>query len=292
MQNDALHKAEVLIDALGYIRKFRDRLTVIKLGGSVMDDPAALHSLMEDVVVLETAGLRPVLVHGGGKGIDRGMAAAGLQPKKIMGRRYTDDATLKIVVSSLLQDTNAAIVQTIRKLGGRAVGLHGGSLQVLFGKPMTLPGPDGPVDLGHVGNVDSVDVGLIEDFCAARVVPVIPSLAIDQKTAGWLNINADTAAAAVAAQLKVEKLVFLTDIPGILMNRHDPATLISNLNAAGCQDLIQRGIIDAGMIPKVDACLDCLRSGVRKTHMIDGRQKHAILLEIFTPSGIGTEIVL
>jgi acetylglutamate kinase len=220
------------------------------------------------------------------------MAAAGLLPRKIQGRRYTDDATLGIVVQSLLQDTNASIVTGIRKLGGRAVGLHTGSLQCLFGQPMTLPSPEGPIDLGHVGNVDRVDVGLIEDFCAARVVPVIPSLAVDEATGGWLNVNADTAAAAVAAQLRVEKLVFLTDTPGILMNRHDPTTLLSNLDAAACNDLIQRGIIDAGMIPKVEACIDCLRAGVRKTHMVDGRQRHAILLEIFTQSGIGTEIVL
>ncbi len=290
--DDALRKAEALIEALNYIRTFRDRLTVIKLGGSAMEDPAALTATLQDVVFLETAGMRPILVHGGGKPIDRAMAASGLQPRKIQGRRYTDAATLAIVARVLLHDVNADIVAQIRQLGGRAVGLHSGSMQALFGERLLLPGDDGqPIDLGLVGKVTRVDDRLIEDFCAGRVVPVIPSLALDA-AGGWLNVNADTAAAAVGASLKAEKLVFLSDTPGVLMDRHDPETLLRHLDAAGCRDLIQRGIIDTGMIPKVEACLDSLRAGVRKTHMIDGRQRHALLLEIFTKSGVGTEIVL
>jgi acetylglutamate kinase len=289
---EAVHKVEALIEALGYIRTFRDRLTVIKLGGSAMEEPAALRATLEDVVFMETAGMRPVLVHGGGKAIDRAMAEAGLQPRKILGRRYTDAATLKIVVDTLLQENNADIVAQIRRLGGRAVGLHSGALQCLFGERLTLPGPDGqPLDLGHVGRVNRVDAGLIEDLCAGRVVPVIPSVALDAE-GGWLNINADTAAAAVAGHLRAEKLVFLTDTPGILRDRGDPASLVPHLDAAGCRDLIGSGVIDSGMIPKVEACLESLRAGVRKTHMIDGRQRHALLLEIYTHQGVGTEIVL
>ncbi len=288
---DAVRKVEALIEALSYIRTFRDRLSVIKLGGSVMEEPAALRSTLEDVIFMETAGMRPVLVHGGGKAIDRAMAASGLQPRKIQGRRYTDDDTLRIVVDTLLNDTNAGIVGQIRELGGRAVGLHSGALQCLFGERLTLPGADGkPIDLGRVGQVTRVDGQLIEDFCAGRVVPVIPSLALDAAGA-WLNVNADTAAAAVAARLRAEKLVLLTDTPGILRERHDPASLLSHLDAAGCRHLIASGVIDAGMIPKVEACLDSLRAGVRKTHMIDGRQRHALLLEIYTHQGIGTEII-
>jgi acetylglutamate kinase len=290
--DDAIRKAEALIEALNYIRTFRDRLTVIKLGGSAMEDSAALTATLQDVVFLETAGMRPILVHGGGKPIDRAMAASGLQPHKIQGRRYTDADTLAIVSRVLLDDINAIIVARIRQLGGRAVGLHSGSLQSLFGDRLLLPGEDGkPIDLGLVGKVTRVDARLIEDFCAGRVVPVLPSLAVDAD-GGWLNVNADTAAAAVAAHLKAEKLVFLSDTPGVLRDRGDPETLIRNLDAVGCRDLIQRGIIDAGMIPKVEACLDSLRAGVRKTHMIDGRVRHALLLEIFTDRGVGTEIVL
>ncbi len=290
--NDAIRKAEVLIEALSYIRTFRDKLTVIKLGGSAMEDPDALRSTLQDVVFMATVGLRPILVHGGGKPIDRAMAAAGLQPRKVQGRRYTDDDTLAIVVRVLTSEINAGLVAQIRRLGGRAVGLHTGPLQCLFGEKLLLPGDDGtPIDLGRVGEVTRVDGPLIADFCAAGVVPVIPSLALDEE-GGWLNVNADTAAAAVAEHLKAEKLVFLTDTPGILRDRRDEATLIASLDTAGCHELMASGVIDTGMIPKVEACLDSLRAGVRKVHMIDGRLRHSLLLEIYTDHGVGTEIVL
>jgi acetylglutamate kinase len=290
--NDAIRKADVLIEALSYIRTFRDRLTVIKLGGSAMEDGDALRATLQDVVFMETVGMRPILVHGGGKPIDRAMAAAGIQPRKIQGRRHTDDATLAIVVRVLLNEINAGIVALVRRLGGRAVGLHTGPLQCLFGERLRLPGEGGrPIDLGRVGRVTRVDRPLLEDFCKAGVVPVVPSLALDED-GGWLNVNADTAAAAVAAHLGAEKLVFLTDTPGILRDRTDERSLVSSLDAAGCQELIARGVIDAGMIPKVEACLDGLRGGVRKTHMIDGRLRHSLLLEIYTDRGVGTEITL
>jgi acetylglutamate kinase len=290
--NDAIRKADVLIEALSYIRNFRDRLTVIKLGGSAMEDPEALRATLQDVVFMETVGLRPVVVHGGGKAIDRAMATAGLKPRKVQGRRYTDDETLAIVARVLVGEINADIVAQVRDLGGRAVGLHSGPLQCLFGEKLTLPGPDGqPIDLGRVGRVTRVDRRLIEDFCAGGVVPVIPSLAVDTD-GGWLNVNADTAAAAVAAELKAEKFVLLTDTPGILRDRRDPDSLVPSLDAAGCADLVARRIIDEGMIPKVEACLESLRAGVRKTHVIDGRLRHSLLLEIYTDRGVGTEIVL
>ena len=294
--DDAIRKAESLIEAMSYIRRFRDHLIVIKLGGSAMEDPVALEATLQDVVFMATVGLRPVLVHGGGKSIDRAMAKAGLVPRKVLGRRYTDRATLDIVVRILLENINAGIVAQIHQLGGRAVGLHSPPLPVLFGHRLTLDGEDGrPVDLGHVGGVSRVDTALIESFCAGGVVPVIPSLA-HEDTAGegvrWLNVNADTAASAVAVHLRTEKLVFLSDTPGILMDRRDPASLVASLDADGCRELIRKGVIDSGMIPKVEACLDSLRGGVRKTHMIDGRIKHSLLLEIYTHQGIGTEIVL
>ncbi len=290
--DDAIRKAEVLIEALSYIRNFRDRLTVIKLGGSAMEDPDALRATLQDVVFMETVGLRPVLVHGGGKPIDRAMAAAGLKPRKVLGRRYTDAATLEIVVRVLLREINAGIEAQIRQLGGRAVGQHLGSFQYLTGERLTLPGPEGkPIDLGRVGRVRGVDAALIRDFCAAGVVPVIPSLAVDA-AGDWLNVNADTAAAAVAAHLGAEKLVLLTDTPGILLDRRAPDSLVSSLDAHRCRELMGTGVIDEGMIPKVEACLESLRGGVRKTHIIDGRKKHAMLLEVFTDQGIGTEIVL
>jgi acetylglutamate kinase len=290
--DNAIRKAEVLIEALSYIRRFRDRLTVIKLGGSAMEDPETLRATLQDVAFMATVGMRPILVHGGGKDIDRAMSASGLRPRKIQGRRYTDDDTLAIVVRVLLREVNAGLEAQIRQLGGRAVGLHSGSLQCLYGERLFLPGEDGrPIDLGRVGRVMRVDRSLIQDFCAAGVIPVIPSLAIDAD-GGWLNINADTAAAAVAAHLQAEKLVFLTDTPGILLDRRDEKSLVPSLDATGCRELIALGTIDDGMIPKVEACLESLREGVRKTHMIDGRLRHSLLLEIYTDRGVGTEIVL
>ena len=290
--DNAIAKADVLIEALSYIRKFRDRLTVIKLGGSAMEDPAALRATLQDVIFMETVGLRPILVHGGGKPIDRAMAAAGIPTRKVLGRRYTDDATLDIVVRVLLGEINLDVERQIRSLGGRAVGPHLGSIQYLFGEKMTLPDAEGrPVDLGRVGRVTRVDGDLIRDFCAAGVVPVIPSLAIDAD-GKWLNVNADTAAAAVASELGAEKLVLLTDTPGILKDRRDPASLVRSLNTATCGDLVKAKIIDEGMLPKVEACFDSLRAGVKKTHIIDGRVRHSLLTEIYTDHGIGTEIVL
>jgi acetylglutamate kinase len=288
----AIRKAEVLIEALSYIRQFHQRIIVIKLGGSAMEELETFRATLQDVVFMATVGLRPVLVHGGGKPIDRAMAAAGLKPRKVQGRRYTDDETLAIVVRVLMEEINGGIEQLLRELGGRAVGPHRDAVQYLFGEKLFLRGAEGvPIDLGRVGVVTRVDVDLIRDFCAAGVVPVIPSLARGAD-GQWLNVNADTAAAAVAAQLGAEKLVLLTDTPGILQDRGNPDSLIRSLDAPTCDELIRRRVIDEGMIPKVEACLDSLRGGVKKTHIIDGRLRHSLLLEIYTDHGIGTEIVL
>jgi len=291
-------KASVLIEALGYLRRFRHRFIVVKLGGSLMDNPGALSSLLEDVLFLATAGVWPVVVHGGGKSIDRASAAAGIVTRKVLGRRYTDPATIEIVARVLRGETNTWMVHEARRLGGRAVGLHTGALQPLFGERLLLREKGREIDLGLVGQVKRVDVDLIRDFSSAGVIPVIPSLAYESATmdpanpeAGWLNINADTAAAAVATQLKAEKLVLVTDTPGVLLDRKDPSTLQPSLTDSRCRELIASGVIEEGMIPKVEACLDALAAGVGKTHMIDGRLPHALLLEIFTRTGIGTEIV-
>lgn len=289
----AIRKAETLIEALGYIRQFRDRLTVIKLGGSAMEDREALTATLQDVIFMETVGLRPILVHGGGKPIDRAMAQAGLTPRKVRGLRYTDEQTLEIVVRVLLKEINADIVRQVKRLGGRAVGLHTDSLQALHGRRTLLTVEGGEqIDLGLVGEVTWVDRGLIEDICRACVVPVIPSLVWDDEAERWLNVNADNAAAAVAAQVGADKLVLLTDTPGILRDRRDESSVLSSLDAAECEHLIRAGVIDSGMIPKVQACLDSLRAGVKKTHIIDGRLRHSLLLEIFTDKGVGTEITL
>jgi acetylglutamate kinase len=297
--DDAIHKAEVLIEALSYIRQFRDRLTVIKIGGSYMDNAAALRDTLQDIVFMETVGMRPVIVHGGGKAISRAMEQAGLEPRFVEGRRYTDDATLQIVARVLVDEINDAIVHQIDELGGRAAGLHHQTSQCLFGRQMFLGDePATRIDLGRVGEVTRVDTRLIENLCTAGVVPVIPSLILDiEHQTGpadvqhLLNVNADTAAAAVACQVRAEKLVLLTDTAGIWLDRADPSSKATSLTVSACRSLIERGVIDAGMIPKVEACLEALTGGVRKTHIIDGRLRHSLLLEIYTDQGVGTEIV-
>ncbi len=294
MHEEAIRKADVLIEALGYFRQFHGKFTVVKLGGSVMESPEALRALLVDVVFMQTVGMRPVVVHGGGKAITHAMEQAGLEARFVQGRRYTDDATLAIVARVLAEEINEDIVRHIRKFGGRATGFHHKTTQCLFGTRTTVPDAEGhPIDLGRVGEVTEVDAEPIINSCLAGIVPVLPSLAEDDRDeeCGLYNVNADTAAAAVAMALKAEKLVFLTDTPGILRDKTEPASLIPGLTPDDCRDLIERGVIDRGMIPKVEACLDCLEAGVLKTHIIDGRLPHALLLEIFTHTGIGSEIV-
>jgi acetylglutamate kinase len=292
VHEEAIRKADVLIEALGYIRKFHGRFTVIKLGGSVMENPESLRALLVDVVFMQTVGMRPVVVHGGGKAITHAMEQAGLEARFVQGRRYTDDATLDIVARVLTDDINADIVRHIVKFGGKATGLHHKTTECLFGRRLTLPdGNGGGIDLGRVGEVTEVDAQTIENLCLAGVVPVLPSLAEDDDEK-LLNVNADTAAAAVAMALRADKLVFLTDTPGILRDRNEPESLIRGLTPDDCRALIAQGVIDKGMIPKVEACLTSLEAGVRKTHIIDGRLRHSLLLEMYTDRGIGTEIVL
>lgn len=287
---NAIEKADVLIEALGWIRRFRDKVTVIKLGGSVMEEPDALRHLLLDIVFLETVGMRVVVVHGGGAAISRAMDAAGLTPRFIQGRRYTDDATRDIVEQVLAYETNEHIAARIEEFGGRSMPLNFRSSNVLFGERIDLPSPDGPIDLGHVGRVTRVDRTTIENLCYAGTVPVIPSMCIDDN-GDKLNVNADTAATAVAQALGAEKLVFLSDVNGVRRRREDPNSLIHTLTATQARELISSGAIESGMIPKVEACLETLDAGVRKIHIIDGRLRHSLLLEIYTNQGVGTEML-
>ena len=287
---EAIQKADTLIEALGWIRRFREKVTVIKLGGSVMEDENALRHVLLDIVFMETVGMRPVVVHGGGAAISRAMDAAGIKPRFIQGRRFTDEATLQIVEEILAYQTNEAIAKKIEEYGGRAMNLNFRTSNVLFGERMTLPSDAGPVDLGFVGNVTRVDRSVIENLCYAGQVPVIPSMCVDA-SGQKLNVNADTAATAVAAALGAEKLVFMSDVNGVRLNKNDPNTLIHSLTASAARKMIESGAVEAGMIPKVEACLDTIDRGVRKVHIIDGRLRHSLLLEIYTTVGVGTEII-
>jgi len=287
----AIEKADVLIEALGWIRRFRDKITVIKLGGSVMESEDALRHLLLDLVFMETVGMRVVVVHGGGAAINRAMDAAGLQPRFIQGRRYTDDATRDIVERVLAYETNELIAQRIEEFGGRAMPLNFRSTNVLFGERILLQDDQGQqLDLGHVGRVTRVDRTTIDNLCYAGTVPVIPSMCIGPD-GEKLNVNADTAATAVAQALGAEKLVFLSDVNGVRRKKDDPASLINSLDAAQARELMRSGAIESGMIPKVEACLETLDKGVRKIHIIDGRLRHSLLLEIYTNHGVGTEMM-
>jgi acetylglutamate kinase len=288
---EAILKADVLIEALTWIRRFRGKITVIKLGGSVMEDDHAMTHLLLDVVFMETVAMRPVVVHGGGAAISRAMADAGLQPRFVHGRRYTDDATLQIVERVLGGEVNQRLAERINRLGGLAQPLSFQTTNVLFGRRIQLDGDDDqPVDLGHVGEVTRVDRATIEDLCHRGIVPVIPSMCLGED-GEKLNVNADTAATAIARELKAEKLVFLSDVNGVRRKKDDPESLVHSLSAAEAREMINQKAIEAGMIPKVQACLETLDCGVSKIHIIDGRLRHSLLLEVYTSSGVGTEIV-
>ncbi len=280
-----------MIEALGWIRQFRDKVTVIKLGGSLLDDVDALRHLLIDIVFMETVGMRPVVVHGGGAAISRAMDAAGLTPRFIQGRRYTDDATRDIVERVLAYETNEHISARIEEFGGRAAALNFRTTNVLWGERLTLTGDRGEnVDLGSVGTVSRVDRSTISNLCYAGIVPVIPSMCLSED-GEKLNVNADTAATAVAQAMGAEKLIYMSDVNGVRRQKDDPNSLVNSLTASQARAMIRDGAIEKGMIPKVEACLETLGRGVRKIHIIDGRERHGLLLEIYTNKGVGTEIV-
>lgn len=291
---EAIAKADVLIEAMGWIREFRDKITVIKVGGSVMEDREAMRQLLTDIVFLETVGMRPIVIHGGGTAINRAMKEANLDPQFVSGRRVTDDATLAIVDRVLAGELNESLAAQIEELGGRAMPLNftgESNNNVLFGENLQLTNQQGEsIDLGHVGFVTRVDRETLDNLCYAGQVPVIPSMC-ETESGDHLNVNADTAATAVAQAMGVEKLVFLSDVNGVRRNKNNPESLIRSLNAHEARTLITEGAIESGMIPKVEACLETLQKGVRKIHIIDGRLRHSLLLEIYTNHGVGTELI-
>lgn len=283
---EAIQKANTLIEAMGWIRQFRGKTTVIKLGGSLLEDEEARRHILLDIIFMETVGMRPVVVHGGGKAITQALADAGIKAEFIRGRRVTDPATLEIVRKVLAGDLNRQLTNEIEQLGGRAINLSPDTTNVLFGEKLIT---DDGVDLGAVGHVTRVDRDVIEGLSYTDQVPVIPSMCAGPEGELY-NVNADTAAMAVAQALGAEKLVFLSDVNGVRRDKDDPSTIIHSLSADEARELIASGVIDSGMIPKVEACLQTLDRGVGKVHIIDGRLRHSLLLEIYTTSGVGTEI--
>jgi acetylglutamate kinase len=288
----AISKAEALVEALGYIQRFNHKVVVVKVGGSIMDDESALSNLLTDIVFMNYVGMQPVLVHGGGKAINDAMHKAGLEPQMVQGRRYTDERTLAIAEHVLCEQINRFIVNFIQSQGCEAMGLHSLSSNVLFAEKTYLNGPDGRrIDLGLVGEVKNVNSRLLQLLVQADSIPCIATIARDE-SGGRLNVNADTAAGAVAAAMKAEKMVVVSDTHGIRTRPDDPTSQVTHLTVTQIDELVKNGVITSGMLPKVEACVTALRADVLKTHIIDGRIPHALLLEIYTEAGIGTEIVL
>lgn len=286
-----IEKAAVLLEALPYLQEFRGQTFLIKVGGSAMDDAALVRRLLRDVVFMEVAGINPVIVHGGGKAISAAMKNAGLEATFVGGQRVTTDEAMEIVERTLSREINPGLVEGLQAFGGRAIGVPGN--EALIGERLTSwsqeEGRD--VELGRVGKVVDFDLSTIRAALASEIVPVVSPIASERGTKLSLNVNADLAAAALAAELKAAKLVFLSDVLGLMEDPSDPATLIPSLRADEVEGLIEKGVISGGMIPKVRSSVEALRAGVGKVHMIDGRISHSLLLEIFTERGIGTEIV-
>jgi len=283
-------RTEALIEALPFIQRFRGQLFVIKYGGSAMEDDNIVERFLRDVVFLEAVGINPVLIHGGGKAITTRMRDAGLKPKFVNGLRVTDEQSIQIVEEVLDGVINPGIVKALNDFGGRAVGIHGKRLLIGKKLPPQTEGKATGIDLGYVGEVVDVDLREVEQAIADEMVPVISPLARDGDGV-VLNINADIAAGTVAGRLRAAKFIYLSDVPGIMRDPMDKNSLIPSVNRSKIEHLLEEEIISGGMIPKVESAMHALEQGVKKVHFIDGRAPHSLLIEIFTNSGIGTEIV-
>ena len=280
----SIHKASVLVEALPYIRQFAGKTVVIKYGGSAMEDPRIRMTTAQDVVLMKYVGMNPVIVHGGGPAINQMLKRLSVDTQFHQGRRITDDATIEVVEMMLSGTVNKDVVSLLNQAGGSAVGLSGKDANLLLARKITFE--DG-ADIGHVGEIAEVNTQIIGVLSSAGMIPVIAPVATDPYGGTW-NVNADTAAGEIAAALNAEKLVFLTDTPGLLRDKDDPRTLIHQLKGNEVAQLTKEGIIAGGMIPKVQACIRALNAGVARTHIVDGRVPHALLLEIFTDKGLGT----
>ncbi|MGD0058357.1 MAG: acetylglutamate kinase [Verrucomicrobiia bacterium] len=284
--DDLIKKADVLLEALPYIQRFRSSIFVVKYGGSFTDSPDAKvrEGVAADVVFLEAVGVNPVVVHGGGKAITTAMGKAGITAQFVQGMRVTDGKSMEIVEDVLANVINRDIVEMIQKFGGKARSFSG--KDVFQCRKLAKDG----VDLGYVGEVTDVSTEAVRKCLRAQVTPVISPIGLGEDGHAY-NINADVAAAKLAMAVGARRLVFMSDVAGLLRDPRNPKTLISSLHVSEVLDLKREGVVDKGMIPKVDSAVEAVHAGVRRVHFVDGRIPHSILLEIFTDKGIGTEIV-
>lgn len=281
--NDGLEKAKVLIDALPYIREFNGNTVVIKYGGSAMLDPEINKTIVQDIVLLKLVGLKPIIVHGGGPEINNMLNRLDIKSEFINGLRVTTKETMEVVEMVLAGKVNKQVVEMISGQGGCAVGLSGKDGKILRAKKINKEG----ADLGFVGEIEKVNTRLLKSLIDNDFIPIIAPIGSDEE-GNTYNINADYAAVAIAAALNAQKLVFLTDVEGVLKDKDDSDSLISFLSDVEAKEHIKSGIIAGGMIPKVECCMEAIEKGVKMVHILDGRKKHALVLEIYTPNGIGT----
>jgi acetylglutamate kinase len=291
-----METVNILIEALPYIKKFHKKKVLIKYGGHAMIDSDAMSSTARDTVLLKYVGMKPMVVHGGGPEISRSMNKLGKKPKFIGGLRITDQETMDIVKMVLVGKINTDIVSNICLHGGKGVGISGKDNHLIKARkraPQVIvdstTGEESTVDLGLVGEIENVNPEIIDMLTENDYIPIVSPIGVDEK-ANTLNLNADTVAGDIAAKVNAEKLIVLTDVPGILEDPNDPETLIKRVKVDEIMELIDNGIVKDGMIPKVSTCLNAIDNGVKTAHIIDGRIKHSVLLEIFTKKGIGTMI--
>ncbi|OED34981.1 acetylglutamate kinase [PVC group bacterium (ex Bugula neritina AB1)] len=285
-------KADVLLEALPYIQSCHDKVLVIKFGGSSMKEPERVQKILQDIVFMRFVGMKPLIVHGGGPAINATMKQKGLKPLFFEGLRVTDKETMDIVANVLINQINADLVQTLSSLGAKAQGLFSKEDPFIQTKKIQFPqkGTSMP-DIGYVGEVDKVNSSKINKIMEQGFIPVVPPIGLGSDGQPY-NINGDTVAGELAVALKAQKLVYLTDVQGVLKKRDDPSSLVKTMNHLDVKSYIDKGIIQGGMIPKIRSCLKAIQNGTQKGHMIDSRIEHSLLLEIFTDEGIGTELIL
>lgn len=285
-----IQKADVLIEALPYIQRFQGETVIVKFGGSSMDHPDVVERILQDIAFMSCVGMRPVIVHGGGKAINAHLKEKGITPHFRAGLRVTDAATMEVVEHILNQEVNPGLVAQLNTMGCKARPIHGEDIIRVNKLTGVDPQTRQPMDWGFVGEIQHVDAEPVNAYLQAGITPVITPLGLDTGKQIY-NINADLAAAGLAMQLKARKLVFLSDVPGLLSDPADRTSIMSTLHFNEVQDLIARGIIGGGMLPKISGALKALQAGVRKTHIIDAALPHSLLLELFTDEGIGTQII-
>lgn len=285
IENDIMHKAEVLIEALPYIQRFNRKIIVVKYGGSAMVDEDLKRQVIQDVVLLKLVGFKPIIVHGGGKEISRWVGKVGMEPHFINGLRVTDDATMEIV-EMVLNKVNKSLVQLVNELGVKAVGISGKDGMMLKCEKKYSGGED----IGYVGEITEVNPKVIYDLLEKDFLPIICPIGFDEEYKSY-NINADDAACAIARAVKAEKLAFLTDVEGVYRDFNDKGSLISEMTVDEAQEFVQSGSLGGGMLPKLQNCIDAIENGVSRVHILDGRIPHCLLLEIFTNKGIGTAML-